>query len=199
MHLPPGPSLQTQTITPGGATFCDHVNTPQTMSTIATGNWSYVVLQGQSYEAFWQPSQFESCGLTLAQAVTNAGAEPVFFETWAREAGNSLYMSGIVGSTPAEMQAGLRSGYQNLATQSGGLFAPVGDAWETTLANSPTINLFAGDGSHPAIAGSYLTALVFYGVLSGKSPVGDTPPPAGVSPSDAAALQTEAKAALDSL
>ena len=33
-------------------------------------------------------------------------------------------------------------------------------------------SLYSGDGSHPACAGCYLSALVFYAILTGRSPVG---------------------------
>ena len=36
----------------------------------------------------------------------------------------------------------------------------------------PDIQLYDKDGSHPSPAGTYLTACVFYTVLSKKSPVG---------------------------
>jgi hypothetical protein len=65
------------------------------------------------------------------------------------------------------MQAGLREQYQQAADDSGGVYAPVGDAWEATIAAHPEIDLYAADGSHPSIAGSYLAACVFVCVLSG--------------------------------
>lgn len=51
--------------------------------------------------------------------------------------------------------------------------APVGLAWEHALTRRPQLDLWAGDGTHPSRAGSYLAACVFYSVLTRRSPVGN--------------------------
>ncbi len=93
------------------------------------------------------------------------------------------------------MQAGLRAAYQTAAGATGGVMAPVGDAWETSLANHPTVLLHSGDGSHPTIAGSYLAACMFYLVLTGQQTIlAPAPAPAGLSESEAATLRAVAEA-----
>jgi hypothetical protein len=52
-------------------------------------------------------------------------------------------------------------------------------------------SLYAGDGIHPSAAGSFLTACVFYVMLSGRDPEGDSFT-AGLDRSQADALQTAA-------
>ena len=72
--------------------------------------------------------------------------------------------------------------------------APVGDAWERSLAERPAIVLHDADGSHPSPAGTYLAACVFYAVLTGRRLDGVDGAPLGVDPADAAALRTLAEA-----
>jgi hypothetical protein len=52
-----------------------------------------------------------------------------------------------------------------------GVLLPVAAAWLATWRRDPAIELYA-DGLHPSAAGAYLSALVVYSTLLGKSPVG---------------------------
>ena len=49
---------------------------------------------------------------------------------------------------------------------------PVGDAWEIAHGRKPDLELWNKDGKHPAPAGTYLAACVFYKALFKQSPVG---------------------------
>jgi len=52
----------------------------------------------------------------------------------------------------------------------GAQVAPAGLAWGEALRRDPSLDLWAGDGQHPARLGSYLAACVFYAMLSGREP-----------------------------
>jgi hypothetical protein len=175
------------------ATLGDHVVSTGAMARIDQGGWTHVVIQGQSQEPLFQPATFEMNAAILAAEAKKVGAQPVFYETWARMAGDSYYQDPTSGGTPAAMQAGLRAEYQKVALVNGGVVAPAGDAWEKTLAEQPAINVFQSDGSHPDVDGTYLVACVFHATLTGHSPVGIAPPGNGVGDADAAALQSVAE------
>jgi hypothetical protein len=78
------------------------------------------------------------------------------------------------------------------AEATAGDVAPVGFAWlgavQDTGAPFDTAGLWSGDGSHPSMHGSYLTAAVFFASLYDESPEGLAHPDA-VPASDAAFLQ----------
>ena len=63
------------------------------------------------------------------------------------------------------MQARNHKWYQTVATENKAIVAPVGDAWELSYKDNPTIRLHVGDQSHPAFTGSYLAGLVLYGTI----------------------------------
>ena len=191
-----GLEIETQAITKGGAWLQDHLETATTVDTIATGGWTHVVLQEQSYLPVVAPEIFQTAATGLATLIHVAGAIPVFFETWARKEGNSLYEGDLDGFTPLMMQAALRGAYTQAADANDGVFAPVGDAWEVSLEQHPEIGLHSGDGSHPGIQGSYLAACVFYGVITGTSPVGLSWWPGAVEEESAIALQAMANSVL---
>jgi hypothetical protein len=173
----------------GGATLADHAISTGAMPRIDQALWTHVVLQGQSQEPLYDPETFEMYAALLAAEVKKVGAVPVFYETWARQAGDAFYQDPTSGGTPAAMQAGLRAEYQKVAKAAGALLAPAGDAWEKALAEQPAIDLFQTDGSHPTVNGTYLVACVFHAALTGHSPVGSAEHPSGVSDGNAAALQ----------
>ena len=184
-----GPALQTSSVALGGATLKLHYESSGAVAEIKKASWDVVVLQGQSVEPVYDPTGFSTYAQLLAQEVQQAGAALVFFETWARQAGHDVYNYSWSGGTPKAMQAGLRKAYGSVAAALGAQVAPVGDAWEATLAAYPQMSLFDGDGSHPAIQGTYLAACVFYAVLTGHSPKGIAYRPPAVSQTEAAALQ----------
>lgn len=67
---------------------------------------------------------------------------------------------------------GVSESYNQAAKDVGGLMFPVGDAWLATWKVNPSIPLYSADRFHPSVAGTYLAALVIYGQLYDRSPVG---------------------------
>jgi hypothetical protein len=184
------PAFEVESITGGGLWLLNHLENTTTMETVATGDFDYVVLQEQSYLPVLWESDFLASADGLATAVYAAGAVPVWFETWARQEGNSLYSADLAGYDPTSMQEALRVAYQTATDNYGGIFAPAGDAWETSLATAPVINLFSSDGSHPSVQGTFLVACVFWTLLTGEDFTSATFVPAGVSEPEAIVLHT---------
>lgn len=190
-------AIGVDSITPGGVTFSDHWMSTGAVARIDTGGFSHVVLQDQSVDPVGDPASFQTYGMQLAAEAQQHGAQVVLYETWARQTGDALYAEAWSGGDPKTLQQRLRDAYASLAKLTGASVAPVGDAWETSLATQPSIQLFQADGSHPTEAGTYLAACVFYATLTGRSPVGITTRPASVTAVTAAALaKIAAKAVL---
>jgi hypothetical protein len=133
--------------------------------------WDVVVLQERS----WLPSsslwkrQRETLPYAriLDRRIERAAARTLLFMTWGYEHGDPAYASN---DTFAAMQDRLETGYTHLADELSALVAPVGLAWAEALGQRPGLRLWARDGRHPSRLGSYLTACVFYAVLSGRDP-----------------------------
>ena len=68
----------------------------------------------------------------------------------------------------------MRNAYLRITDSAQASVAPVGVAWKYVRDTYPTINLYAGDGSHPSLEGTYLAACTFYASVFRKSPVGAT-------------------------
>jgi hypothetical protein len=166
--------------------------------------WDVVVLQELSTrptDTLGDPAQFKDDATWLHDLAI--GREPsatvVLYETFARAAGHPYYPRTF--ESPAEMQAQLRFHYDDCAERSipehttvvvdrPVVVARVGDAWERVLDGAEPPRLHAEDDYHPNAQGAYLTALVFFGTIYGRSAEGL--PSLGVAPELARALQEEA-------
>lgn len=137
----------------------DHWNDGRATRTVRKGGWHHVVLQQG-------PSSVEANRQLLIQYAT------AFNQVTQQQGGSTaLYM---VWPTQDRQQDFPRSSesYRLAAQAVNGLLFPVGDAWRDTWTRDASITLYAADGLHPTLAGSYLAALVMYGALYDKTPVG---------------------------
>ncbi len=145
-------------------------------------DWDYIVMQEHStkltraftgppaYPASVEESKDDVVDLLNVAQTRSAGVLPVLYETWARGPGHAFYTGGspIYPGGPSEMQAEVRSGYDQLKASldaelgsDAAKIAPVGDAWEEANWNQ----LHAGDLWHAQNRGTLLAALVIYGTI----------------------------------
>jgi hypothetical protein len=161
----------TQMEAPGGWGLADHVKSSQTLKTLNSPKWDYVVLQEQSVvPAFAQlrsADMYPAARLLVAQ-IRQVKAAPIFFLTWAHRGGVPEY--DLVGYGP--MQDQIDTGYQKIAQELNVPIAPAGYAWWIAMNQNPQLDLWQADGSHPNPEGTYLAACVFYAVIFRESPEG---------------------------
>ncbi|HBS87033.1 MAG: hypothetical protein A2W91_02335 [Bacteroidetes bacterium GWF2_38_335] len=178
-----GDTITTDQNTPGGYRFLNHATNATTLAKISQDDWDFVILQAQSQEPSWPPSQVESEVYPYATILNdsiksnNPCTETVFFMTWGRKYGDEMNCAGWPPvCTFLGMQERLMAGYMTMTEQNSSTVSPVGLAWKYCMDNDPDslINLYSGDNSHPSIAGTYLTACVLYRTMFKKSPAGAT-------------------------
>lgn len=192
-HVPP--AITTSSVTAGANTLQDLWEAGAAPQAIASGHFTHVVLQEQSETPPCDPQIFDQFSALFASAARGRGATPALFETWARADGSADYASyPCLGGTPSAMQDALLAAYAMAATQDDAVLVPVGEAWRSVIATYPSIVLFQGDGSHPSMAGTYLSACVFYVKLTGQPVPASAGVPSGVAPGDAAQLRAVALA-----
>jgi len=159
--------VNTRMLAPGGLRLKDHWDKPEAHEALNSQKWDYVVLQDQStlgvgYYFEGKPrvtsdEVFLPYAKKWAAEIVRHGARPVFYLTWARQ------------DTPDD-QAALNYAYIHGARETGAIVAPVGLAWQQVRQQTPTIDLYYKDGSHPSQAGSYLAACVIYATVFHQSP-----------------------------
>ena len=182
-----GHRVETGTATKDGATLADHAGSSRTTTALTSANWNIVVLQEQSQipavDQFRQTEMYPAAR-TLVAMVRRAGAQPIFFITWAHRDG--WPQDGLVDYS--SMQSAIDDGYLAIASEQHVAIAPVGYAWQTLLGQEASPGLWQDDGSHPTEKGTYLAACVFYATIFHESPKGLTYR-SGLSDDEASKLQ----------
>jgi PKD repeat protein len=202
-----GDSLEFDSSTPGGATFNGHSTNSTTLNKISSKNWDYIVMQAQSQEPSFSPSQVSTDVYPYAQILIDSiesnsnCTEPIFFMTWGRKYGdqqNCQFYPPIC--TYSGMQQRLKESYLEMTLTHDASCAPVGLAWKESISQDSLLNLYTSDNSHPNIYGSYLAACTFYATIFKKSPIGSSFIPTFIDSATALFLQTIASnVVLDSL
>lgn len=152
----------------------------------APGDWAFVTLQDQSQipgfpqdQGTWLASR--DAAVELAQAVRDAGSEPVFFQTWGRRVGDG--QNPDIYPDYATMQDRITAGYAEyrLAASADGpvWIAPVGEVFRAVHDAEPADpavegtafwELYSSDGSHPSLAGTAVAAATFVATFTGRRP-----------------------------
>jgi hypothetical protein len=187
----------------GGYTFNNHFTDATSLLKINAKLWDYVVLQGQSQEPSFPPSQVSAqttpYAIKLDSAVKNnySCTNTVFYETWGRKNGDAANCGFYPPlCTYTGMQNRLRTSYKKFADTTNSIMAPAGEAFKKSIALNPTLELYDPDQSHPSLSGSYLVACVFYEVLFQKSVLSNTFNP-GINASTLNFLQQTAHTTLN--
>jgi hypothetical protein len=190
-------AVEVSMIVAGGKTLAQHLAGDQVRTRLSEARWDYVVLQEQQQVPSWTfdpkrlESEFFAPARTLDVLIRAASSKTILYMTAARLDGDPPL---VVDDTYEKMQERTRDGYVRLATEIGAKVAPVGLAWSWVHQRRPDLQLWAADRYHPALAGSYLTACVFYSVLCGGT-VLDNPFTAGLPATDVGVLQLAADTA----
>ena len=154
--------LETSHSTAGGAHWGHHWRGErdlQTRDRIKEGDFDVVVLQNHSRSTIDRLDSLMHFGQLLAGKIQEKKAAIYLYMTWARE-------------WDPYMQQPIKEGYEQLAKKINATIVPVGPAWERARTLRPGFPLYDDDGSHSSPLGTYLSACVFYGVLTGQSPIG---------------------------
>jgi hypothetical protein len=153
------PTLDWKSVLLPGTSLEDQWRDGQARKAIGLGPWDYVVLQqGPSALDESRASLLDYVG-RFAKEIRAVGARPAIYMVWPSSSRTSDFDD-------------VSQSYRLAARQVDGLLFPVGEAWRAAWKRDAKLALYSSDGLHPTPAGSYLAALVMYGRLYGRSPVG---------------------------
>ena len=181
----------------GSASFNIQSTNAATLLLLQQGNWDFVVLQGQSQEPSFSPSQVQAQTYPYAKTLDSLAktyspcAEVFYYMTWGRKNGDASNCANYPPiCTYAGMQQRLRESYQEMALNNASSTAPVGIVWQKVRNTDTTITLYNPDESHPSVQGTYVAACTFYQSFFHKKFVATAFISAGVSTAEAATIQT---------
>jgi hypothetical protein len=155
----------------------DHWNQGPARATVAKGGWSVIVLQQGPSALPESRALLRDYAKRFAADAAHVGARTALYMVWPSKA------------RERDFDAVSRS-YALAAQDVGGTVLPAGDAWREAWRRDPSLALYADDGFHPSVMGSYLAALTIWRGLSAESLIG-LPGPPGV-PADLLKLLQEA-------
>lgn len=137
----------------------DHWNGGGARSAIAARGWEVVVLQQGPSALPESRTLLMEYTRRFAGEIRAAGATPALYAVWP--------------SLPRFDDFDHASESYRLAAQEvSGILLPAGEAWRAALRADPNLPVYASDGLHPSVAGTYAAALVIYAKLLNRSPVG---------------------------
>lgn len=185
--------LEAQSATKSGGNLQTLYDDTRARAAFTARKWDFIVLQEHS---LWPvlPENVETATETArrwAELAKTAGARPVLFQLWPRQPGSFWYYDhkyAYLGSA-RKMSDKIAMNTNELAIALHAVIAPVGSAWAAALKDSAEWPLYAADSHHPTLTGSFLTALVMYQTLTGRSAMDTNYVPKGISPASAAALR----------
>jgi len=174
----PGRHFETERATKGGATLKILDGQPFVHEKIRSGAYDVVVLQEDipelkehTVEPFFEQAR------KFHDEIRNSGSRTVLFMAWPYERLNWISQTDIAKAHHA------------IAEELKVPVAPVGLAFQRSLAARPALPMLGRDKEHETIHGTYLAACVIYSTLFGTSPVGLQYRPEKVTAEEAAFLQ----------
>lgn len=158
--------------TESGASFKDHSERADMYDAIKSRKWDYIILQGYSRELSYTPGYIDTETVPYLNKImdsihaSNACTTVLFFMTWGYENG---FLDREEVNTYEKMADSIKRGYRYVGSLYNAPVVPVGMVWKSAK-QKKGVGLYASDGAHPNIKGSYLAACTFYHVLFNELP-----------------------------
>ena len=137
----------------------DRLNDGETLQSLESRQWSHVFLQAQKYSSTGLYYYSTDAAEEWIRRVKSKDARPILFPEWPRR-----------GNTEEGQR--IHDLHLSISSREAACVAPVGLAWEASIASSPEIELHAPDGNHSNLNGALLTAYVFYQLLTEQPATG---------------------------
>jgi hypothetical protein len=137
----------------------DHWSNGTAVRAIDENKWSVVILQQGSSALDESRVLLRDWTKKFDVKIKAAGARTAMYAVWPL-AGRQFDFDRVNES------------YTLAATDVNGMLFPVGEAWRAAWRRNPNLALYAEDGLHPSVHGSYVAGLVITSMLLDRSPIG---------------------------
>jgi hypothetical protein len=142
-----GDRLAVETVAGPDMALVDHWHEGTARREIARGGWEFVVLQQGPSSVEANRDSLRMFTARFAAGIAKVSARPALYAVWPTAGRQQDFPRAIESYTLA-------------ASDVNGLLFPVASAWLAAWQRDATLQLYASDGLHPTITGSYLAALV---------------------------------------
>jgi hypothetical protein len=154
-----GEPLAVETVAEPDYALVDHLAVGTAQREIAKNRWAFVVLQQGPSSVEINRDTLRVGTKAFAPLIAASGGKPALFSAWPTIDWRVDFPRAI-------------ESYKIAAADVGGVFLPVASAWLAAWERDSTLALYAADGLHASVAGSYLSALVIYGRLTNHPALG---------------------------
>lgn len=137
----------------------DHWNDGQARRVIEAGGWHWVVLQQGPSAVLANRANLRQWVGTFTTSIRARGGEPALYQVWPQQVNFS------------DFDASAES-YRLAAQDVNGLLLAAGNAWRAAWTRNAATPLYASDGLHPSLQGSYLAALTIFGGIFHRAVTG---------------------------
>lgn len=154
-----GKSMSVESVILGGANLEDHWNDGGAQRAIARQKWDVVVLQQGPSSLPESRVHLRMWTKKYAELIRKSGGRPALYMVWPELERNAFFDD-------------VRDSYSLAASDVKGIFFPAGEVFRAAWRRDPRAPLYASDGFHPTVAGTYAAALSIYGILYRRDPRG---------------------------
>ena len=137
----------------------DHWRDGTALREVRKGGWRWVVLQQGPSAADVNRDTLRIWTKVFGAEIQKVGGRAALFSAWPQSSRSQDFDRAI-------------ESYALAAADVRGVLLPVAAAWRAAWRRDPNLQLYASDGLHASTDGSYLAAIVIYGALLEKSPLG---------------------------
>jgi len=151
------PGVNTYSDAAPGLNFLDErINDGITRELLESRSWTHVILQAQKYSSSGKYYYSTAAAEEWIRQVKAQNARPILFPEWPRK-----------GNTEEGQR--VHDLHLSISSRESACVAPIGLAWEESIARYPGLGLHAPDGNHSNLSGALLTAYVLYHVTTGQN------------------------------
>ena len=147
-----GKEVDAVMLTTGGMSLKWHSEQIQDKYNIKYGKYDAIVLQDKAHPFESKESIIEDID-AICELVGQTDSKACLYMTWAHR-------------DEPDTQKAVAEAYSEQRDKYGCMLAPTGLVWEKVRFSHPEINLFAPDGGHASINGSYLSACTIFCTLA---------------------------------
>jgi hypothetical protein len=137
----------------------DHWAEGSALSALRSHSWDVVILQQGPSSLPENRANLIEWSRRFDTEIRKAGGKPALYMVWPQSSRMQDFDNASLS-------------YQLAAQEVKGMLFPAGEAWRAAWRRDATLPLYAGDGLHPNINGSYVAALVMFQLLYDRTPVG---------------------------
>ncbi|HEU5220146.1 MAG TPA: hypothetical protein VFU23_15910 [Gemmatimonadales bacterium] len=153
------PTVQTAQVARPDYSLEDHWNDGQARRVIGQGGWHYVVMQQGPSAVLANRANLRQWVATFSDLIRSKAGTPALYQVWPQQVNFS------------DFEASSES-YRLAALDVNGILLQAGNAWRAAWARDPSLLLYASDGLHASVSGSYLAALTIFGGIFHRAVTG---------------------------